>query len=292
MGIFDFLKKNPAGSHFSNHENTEKKQAGCSVAPIILSGSYEATVYVYDPTPLKGIKVGEEFTVRVINNRVIIKSKLTNSVFDTSDGGTAVSYKGVAFGGLGTGLWEIGKIASESKRPIEIRAKMIGTYASGCPSIVTLTPEPHDIWNWWRIQKYRDEEVPIDTESILKFREKEQHEKDLRKLRELTGKHIDSFNEYVVIYVNENDWSGPINNPGPCEVVVETMYIPTKAGSKAKPHISVVGNGVQLLDCSANRKAYEVISRHIGDRPKLASYVKEVSQKDDKTVFWKLVLIY
>lgn len=66
----------------------------------VMTGPVEYKVYVYDNRPLLRIPPGHRFLTGIVRQRTILTSGLTDTEYDTADGGYALAYNGAIFGVL------------------------------------------------------------------------------------------------------------------------------------------------------------------------------------------------
>ena len=63
----------------------------------VMTGPVEYKVYVYDNRPLLRIPPGHRFLTGIVRQRAILTSVLTDTEYDTADGGYALAYNGAIF---------------------------------------------------------------------------------------------------------------------------------------------------------------------------------------------------
>ena len=71
----------------------------------VMTGPVEYKVYVYDNRPLLRIPPGHRFLTGIVRQRAILTSVLTDTEYDTADGGYALAYNGAIFGVLSS--WKL-----------------------------------------------------------------------------------------------------------------------------------------------------------------------------------------
>lgn len=71
----------------------------------VMTGPVEYKVYVYDNRPLLRIPPGHRFLTGIVRQRAILTSALTDTEYDTADGGYALAYNGAIFGVLSS--WKL-----------------------------------------------------------------------------------------------------------------------------------------------------------------------------------------
>lgn len=249
-----------------------------------IDGEFETTIFVYDGTPLKKIKKGEEFYVDVEGADFVLESKATGTSFDTKECGTAVSYNGKVFGSLGSKLWDL-KYAVRAGWSIRVKAKRTGTYMRGIPSIVSLTADPSDICVWCDAQAKSKDLIPFTADNVEKIIEKRRARKRRDKLSEMTGTKISRVDDAFTLYVSSDKWLGPKKKSKKFDMRAEMM--PAKEGSSAKPHIMIYDGDQALAECSARNSCYETLCKRIGDKPRVAKY-----EKGDTGDSWRITVVY
>ncbi len=108
-----------------------------------VSGSYPATIYVYDPRPILKLKEGRAEKISVVTRPITLKSRLNGRQWRSGvDDGYAVEYKGKPFGVLFNhiAVIHIRTILESGAKNVELVAMRQGWYQTGIPEIYVMVP--------------------------------------------------------------------------------------------------------------------------------------------------------
>lgn len=108
-----------------------------------VSGSYPATIYVYDPRPILKLKEGRAEKISVVTRPITLKSRLNGRQWRSGvDDGYAVEYKGKPFGVLFNhiAVIHIRAILESGAKNVELVAMRQGWYQTGVPEIYVMVP--------------------------------------------------------------------------------------------------------------------------------------------------------
>ena len=185
------------------------------------------SVYVYDGGPISGIKKGERFYADVVTKRVILRSRISDNVWDTGNEGVALSYGGKVFAATNAFEDTFRRLA-KSGYTVRVLMQVTGSYKPGIPKVKMLIPD-------------------IGTMNYMRD----------------TGQALTGSSNIINLYIS--GWTGP--GRGARHIEVETRWVPTPEGSSAKPHIIVSVNGEDVDELSARSSQYAALAKHVGEKP-------------------------
>ena len=142
--------------------------------------------------------------------------------------------------------------------------------------------------------------ILMTEEAIEKELKRQQRDYEIRKKRyaEETDKKISSalglgnitgfdiVDQYIGV-PSENKWLKKRNLKTPFHVSLKLEQLPTKRGSKAKPHISMIADGEEVIEIAARHKSYSVAALHIGEHAFKAALV-ETRYPNELEGLWRL----
>lgn len=256
---------------------------------LTLEGNAERTVYTYDPKPLKGTRKGSVFYADVIFERTKLVSPSTGGEWDTDvDGGVALARNGKPFGMMNT--------LTRTFRELEglgysVKVKRTGMYDKVIPLVVLQIPEPDEVFFWRDVCHALGREVPFERRHDGECELAVECERQRRRLSRATQKDLPPGVDGEVFFFEDSVWTGPRPGYGTAELSISTTWMPTPKGSSAKPHISVMLSGEEILDLSARSVGrYRTMSEHVGQSPLVAT-VKRY-KRDDGTFCWMVAVVY
>lgn len=296
MGLFSDIARAAASAAISAAKEKAAEAISSKVeglveggaAQLVLSGDCERRVYVYHGKPLKGIRPGKSFDAEVVTKPTKLVSDLNGDVWDTTNDGVALAYKGKPFGATSTIAKTLKELAANG-RDVRVRCKMTGWYAPGIPEIVLTIPEPDEIFAWVDACKGLGKEISFEERHSEECESAASMLRERDRLARMCGVELPTGVEGFALYVEDSEWAGKRTR---CRKRVETstelMEVP--ASSSAKPHISVFVDGVKVAELSARNSNYRDALAHVGERPYL-SCCERISRLDDSLV-WRVVVVY
>lgn len=154
MGLFGDIARAAANAALSTAKDMIGDAAAAKIGQqvgvgksISFRGECERTVYVYYGEPLRKIRKGDVFDAEVVTKPMRLRSELTGGVWDTTDNGFALAYKGKVFGAA-SALGNTFKDITELGYRITVSCRMTGWYAKGIPTVVMMIDEPEEIFAW------------------------------------------------------------------------------------------------------------------------------------------------
>lgn len=148
MGLFGDIARAAANAALSTAKDMIGDAAAAKIGQqvgvgksISFRGECERTVYVYYGEPLRKIRKGDVFDAEVVTKPMRLRSELTGGVWDTTDNGFALAYKGKVFGAA-SALGNTFKDITELGYRITVSCRMTGWYAKGIPTVVMMIDEP------------------------------------------------------------------------------------------------------------------------------------------------------
>lgn len=259
--------------HFTRADIPTLSQGGSSETSSVdsktVSGDIEYQVYVYDGSPLRGLRSGQIFAAQIDHGHVRLKSRLTDGVWDSrKDDGFALSYRGMPFG-----------VSFNN----ELRDYLIHVNAQA----VTVR---HDGWY--------DRSAGIPELKILAPSTRHSPTEDA--VARLAGvSRFDVATNVESIAVNVSRHSDAIERTlgrrSQSDITVELELIPTPENSSAKPHIGInsSGDGVRLAEITARQPVYRQLLAKVGSTAK-ASVEKRESfiEDDDDGFYYRFILVF
>lgn len=215
-----------------------------------VSGSYPATIYVYDPRPILKLKEGRAEKISVVTRPITLKSRLNGRQWRSGvDDGYAVEYKGKPFGVLFNhiAVIHIRAILESGAKNVELVAMRQGWYQTGVPEIYVMVP------------------------TLEEAKESETGNASLKEYEQRQAYGADVVAATAIFRVSENNWNGPrIPDEGfiAFEATVEQLPVPER--SQAKPHFALKSGGVLLSEITArSTAAYFASEPLVGKRLKI-----------------------
>lgn len=136
MGLFGDIARAAANAALSTAKDMIGDAAAAKIGQqvgvgksISFRGECERPVYVYYGEPLRKIRKGDVFDAEVVTKPMRLRSELTGGVWDTTDDGFALAYKGKVFGAA-SALGNTFKDITELGYRITVSCRMTGW----CPS--------------------------------------------------------------------------------------------------------------------------------------------------------------
>lgn len=173
-----------------------------------VSGSYPATIYVYDPRPILKLKEGRAEKISVVTRPITLKSRLNGRQWRSGvDDGYAVEYKGKPFGVLFNhiAVIHIRAILESGAKNVELVAMRQGWYQTGVPEIYVMVP------------------------TLEEAKESETGNASLKEYEQRQAYGADVVAATAIFRVSENNWNGPrIPDEGfiAFEATVEQLPVP------------------------------------------------------------------
>lgn len=215
-----------------------------------VSGSYPATIYVYDPRPILKLKEGRAEKISVVTRPITLKSRLNGRQWRSGvDDGYAVEYKGKPFGVLFNhiAVIHIRAILESDAKNVELVAMRQGWYQTGVPEIYVMVP------------------------TLEEAKESETGNASLKEYEQRQAYGADVVAATAIFRVSENNWNGPrIPDEGFIAFEATVEQLPVPEGSQAKPHFALKSGGVLLSEITArSTAAYFASEPLVGKRLKI-----------------------
>lgn len=255
---------------------------------ISFCGPVERNVYVYYGKPLRKIRIGDVFDAEVVTKPVRLKSELTGGVWDTTDNGVALAYKGKIFGAtsiLGNTFKDIAKLGYK----ITVSCKMTGWYAEGIPDIIMTIIDPEEIFAWVDACKNLGRDVRFEDRHAAEYEAAASAEHVRFALSRECGRELPAGVDGCHVFIADDKWAGR-RNGGVFPVEVSTELVPTPHGSQAKPHVVVVADGAIVADIGARNMQYVTLAEHVGEHPYFACCQKRDGY--DGSPVWMVTVVY
>ncbi len=255
---------------------------------ISFRGECERPVYVYYGEPLKKIRKGDVFDAEVVTKPMRLRSELTGGVWDTTDNGFALAYKGKVFGAA-SALGNTFKDITELGYRITVSCRMTGWYAKGIPTVVMMIDEPEEIFAWLDACKGLGRDVSFEERHSPECESAALSERTRLELSKACGRELPVGVDGDCVYIEDDKWTG-MRKSGVFPVEVSTELIPTPRGSTAKPHVAVFVDGSMAADVSARCVHYKTLAEHAGERPYFACCQKR--EGHDGSPIWRVTVVY
>lgn len=255
---------------------------------ISLRGECERPVYVYYGEPLRKIRKGDVFDAEVVTKPMRLRSELTGGVWDTTDDGFALAYKGKVFGAA-SALGNTFKDITDLGYRITVSCRMTGWYAKGIPTVVMMIDEPEEIFAWLDACKGLGRDVSFEERHSPECESAALSERTRLELSKACGRELPVGVDGDCVYIEDDKWAGR-RKSGIFPVEVSTELIPTPRGSKAKPHVAVFVDGAMAADVSARCVHYQTLAEHAGERPYFACCQKR--EGHDGSPIWRVTVVY
>lgn len=255
---------------------------------ISFRGECERPVYVYYGEPLRKIRKGDVFDAEVVTKPMRLRSELTGGVWDTTDDGFALAYKGKVFGAA-SALGNTFKDITELGYRITVSCRMTGWYAKGIPTVVMMIDEPEEIFAWLDACKGLGRDVSFEERHSPECESAALSERTRLELSKACGRELPVGVDGDCVYIEDDKWTG-MRKSGVFPVEVSTELIPTPRGSTAKPHVAVFVDGAMAADVSARCVHYKTLAEHAGERPYFACCQKR--EGHDGFPIWRVTVVY
>lgn len=255
---------------------------------ISFRGECERPVYVYYGEPLRKIRKGDVFDAEVVTKPMRLRSELTGGVWDTTDDGFALAYKGKVFGAA-SALGNTFKDITELGYRITVSCRMTGWYAKGIPTVVMMIDEPEEIFAWLDACKGLGRDVSFEERHSPECESAALSERTRLELSKMCGRELPVGVDGDCVYIEDDKWAG-MRKSGVFPVEVSTELIPTPRGSTAKPHVAVFVDGSMAADVSARCVHYKTLAEHAGERPYFACCQKR--EGHDGSPIWRVTVVY
>lgn len=272
MGLFGDIARAAANAALSTAKDMIVDAAAAKIGQqvgvgksISFRGECERTVYVYYGEPLRKIRKGDVFDVEVVTKPMRLRSELTGGVWDTTDNGFALAYKGKVFGAA-SALGNTFKDITELGYRITVSCRMTGWYAKGIPTVVMMIDEPEEIFAWLDACKGLGRDVSFEERHSPECESAALSERTRLELSKACGRELPVGVDGDCVYIEDDKWTG-MRKSGVFPVEVSTELIPTPRGSTAKPHVAVFVDGAMAADVSARCVHYKTLAEHAGERP-------------------------
>lgn len=215
-----------------------------------VSGSYPATIYVYDPRPILKLKEGRAEKISVVTRPITLKSRLNGRQWCSGvDDGYAVEYKGKPFGVLFNhiAVIHIRTILESGAKNVELVAMRQGWYQTGIPEIYVMVP------------------------TLEEAKESETGNASLKEYEQRQAYGADVAAATAIFRVSENNWNGPrIPDKGFIAFEATVEQLPVPEGSQAKPHFALKSGSALLSEITArSATAYFASKPLVGKRLKI-----------------------
>lgn len=295
MGLFGDIARAAANAALSTAKDMMEDAAAAKLGQqvgvgksISFRGECERTVYVYYGEPLRKIRKGDVFDAEVVTKPMRLRSELTGGVWDTTDNGFALAYKGKVFGAasaLGNTLKDIAELGYR----ITVSCRMTGWYAKGIPTVVMMIDEPEEIFAWLDACKGLGRDVSFEERHSPECESAALSERTRLELSKACGRELPVGVDGDCVYIEDDKWTG-MRKSGVFPVEVSTELIPTPRGSTAKPHVAVFVDGAMAADVSARCVHYKTLAEHAGERPYFACCQKR--EGHDGFPIWRVTVVY
>lgn len=295
MGLFGDIARAAANAALSTAKDMMEDAAAAKLGQqvgvgksISFRGECERTVYVYYGEPLRKIRKGDVFDAEVVTKPMRLRSELTGGVWDTTDDGFALAYKGKVFGAasaLGNTFKDITKLGYR----ITVSCRMTGWYAKGIPTVVMMIDEPEEIFAWLDACKGLGRDVSFEERHSPECESAALSERTRLELSKACGRELPVGVDGDCVYIEDDKWAG-MRKSGVFPVEVSTELIPTPRGSTAKPHVAVFVDGSMAADVSARCVHYKTLAEHAGERPYFACCQKR--EGHDGSPIWRVTVVY
>lgn len=295
MGLFGDIARAAANAALSTAKDMIGDAAAAKIGQqvgvgksISFRGECERTVYVYYGEPLRKIRKGDVFDAEVVTKPMRLRSELTGGVWDTTDNGFALAYKGKVFGAA-SALGNTFKDITELGYRITVSCRMTGWYAKGIPTVVMMIDEPEEIFAWLDACKGLGRDVSFEERHSPECESAALSERTRLELSKACGRELPVGVDGDCVYIEDDKWTGR-RKSGVFPVEVSTELIPTPRGSTAKPHVAVFVDGAMAADVSARCVHYKTLAEHAGERPYFACCQKR--EGHDGFPIWRVTVVY
>lgn len=295
MGLFGDIARAAANAALSTAKDMMEDAAAAKLGQqvgvgksISFRGECERTVYVYYGEPLRKIRKGDVFDAEVVTKPMRLRSELTGGVWDTTDDGFALAYKGKVFGAA-SALGNTFKDITELGYRITVSCRMTGWYAKGIPTVVMMIDEPEEIFAWLDACKGLGRDVSFEERHSPECESAALSERTRLELSKACGRELPVGVDGDCVYIEDDKWTG-MRKSGVFPVEVSTELIPTPRGSTAKPHVAVFVDGAMAADVSARCVHYKTLAEHAGERPYFACCQKR--EGHDGFPIWRVTVVY
>ena len=295
MGLFGDIARAAANAALSTAKDMIGDAAAAKIGQqvgvgksISFRGECERTVYVYYGEPLRKIRKGDVFDAEVVTKPMRLRSELTGGVWDTTDNGFALAYKGKVFGAA-SALGNTFKDITELGYRITVSCRMTGWYAKGIPTVVMMIDEPEEIFAWLDACKGLGRDVSFEERHSPECESAALSERTRLELSKACGREQPVGVDGDCVYIEDDKWTG-MRKSGVFPVEVSTELIPTPRGSTAKPHVAVFVDGAMAADVSARCVHYKTLAEHAGERPYFACCQKR--EGHDGFPIWRVTVVY
>ncbi len=295
MGLFGDIARAAASAVLSTAKDMIGDAAAAKIGQqvgvgksISFRGECERTVYVYYGEPLRKIRKGDVFDAEVVTKPMRLRSELTGGVWDTTDNGFALAYKGKVFGAA-SALGNTFKDITELGYRITVSCRMTGWYAKGIPTVVMMIDEPEEIFAWLDACKGLGRDVSFEERHSPECESAALSERTRLELSKACGRELPVGVDGDCVYIEDDKWTG-MRKSGVFPVEVSTELIPTPRGSTAKPHVAVFVDGAMAADVSARCVHYKTLAEHAGERPYFACCQKR--EGHDGFPIWRVTVVY
>lgn len=295
MGLFGDIARAAANVALSRAKDVMGNAAAAKLGQqvgvgksISFRGECERPVYVYYGEPLKKIRKGDVFDAEVVTKPMRLRSELTGGVWDTTDNGFALAYKGKVFGAA-SALGNTFKDITELGYRITVSCRMTGWYAKGIPTVVMMIDEPEEIFAWLDACKGLGRDISFEERHSPECESAALSERTRLELSKACGRELPVGVDGDCVYIEDDKWTG-MRKSGVFPVEVSTELIPTPRGSTAKPHVAVFVDGSMTADVSARCVHYKTLAEHAGERPYFACCQKR--EGHDGSPIWRVTVVY
>lgn len=295
MGLFGDIARAAANAALSTAKDMIGDAAAAKIGQqvgvgksISFRGECERPAYVYFGEPLRKIRKGDVFDAEVVTKPMRLRSELTGGVWDTTDDGFALAYKGKVFGAA-SALGNTFKDITELGYRITVSCRMTGWYAKGIPTVVMMIDEPEEIFAWLDACKGLGRDVSFEERHSPECESAALSERTRLELSKACGRELPVGVDGDCVYIEDDKWTG-MRKSGVFPVEVSTELIPTPRGSTAKPHVAVFVDGAMAADVSARCVHYKTLAEHAGERPYFACCQKR--EGHDGFPIWRVTVVY
>ena len=242
----------------------QRPQQMLSQAPVLrFHGDHRATVYTYDPTPLKGTRKGSVFDVDVMPGRSVL-TRVDDGfvVAQSTPDMPAMAYNGMPFGSISDSFSYFRELA-DMGYAVKIQARRLGMYDDKVPEIELMIPDTAELRRWWNACRFFGR--------VCYF--------------EYAQTHLVS----VTVNETDGDFSGL---PDVVRGGMSFEYLPWKSKSTKTPmRIAVDCMGRRIFVASHGWPAYEVISRNTGNEV-MACGMERKKSEYNAGYYWRVYILF
>lgn len=252
-----------ANSREEKRQEKVRKQFRTAPAPngeILVFGSEEKKVYVYNSLSIGDIEVGDTFTARLSGVDAVLQSTATGTATDSSGTDLVPLLRDwFPFGFAHLPKRDIARL-SKAGYDVDIVCERTGTYLPGIPEIVCRVPDYSSFDSWVDMLFTLDGGMELD----------------------MTKAEPCSFT------VNEDKVSPHAIGNALCAKLDIVLGNPPAEG-KAKPHVFIMHGNDGILELGARSTRYKMLAEHVGES--VPALVRRKVNSMDGSVFYSFTLL-